>query len=354
MTLKQTKEKIEPLDMQAMNACRQRWNALAKPLYGLGSLEEILVQAAGIRKTPELNFNKKALVVMCADNGVTVEGVTQTDSSVTAVVTDNFARGETTACIMSEVAGVDVFPVDIGVKSDTFVCTKKVRYGTGNIKCGPAMTEEEAVQAIEIGISTAEELSEKGYQIFLTGEMGIGNTTTSSAVISVLLACPPEEITGRGAGLSDEGLRRKQTVIKQAIAINAPNKKQPLDILAKVGGLDIAGLTGVFLGAAALRIPVVIDGFISAAAALLAMQIEPLSREYMIASHQSKEPGMEAVMRALSMEPLLHCNMKLGEGTGAVALMPLLDMALAVYQKMPTFDGIEIEAYKPFADEEER
>lgn len=348
MTLEHTIKAIRPLDANAMEACKARWGNLAKPIYGLGKLEDAFIQMAGIMRTSEVRIEKKALIVMCADNGVVEEGVSQTDSSVTAVVANNFAKGKTSVCIMANCAGVDVFPIDIGVNVDTDIALQKVRYGTDNIAKGPAMTREEAMQAIEVGIQAACRCKELGYQILAAGEMGIGNTTTSSAVAAVLLEESVETMTGRGAGLSYEGLQRKQDVIRRAISLNCPDRKDPLDVLAKVGGLDIAGMAGVFLGGAALGMPIVVDGFIAAVSALLSSRFSPLVRSYALPSHISKEPGMCKVMERLQMEPFLDCNMKLGEGTGAVAVMPMLDMAGAVYHTMSTFDEIAITAYEPF------
>lgn len=339
--------KVTGLDQTSMERCQRRWMQIAKPLYGLGRLEDAIIQIAGIIGNEKVSIDKKALIVMCADNGVVEEGVSQTDSSVTSVVTDNFAEGKTSACLMSRRAGVDVFPIDIGVQTKTKVYEDKVAWGTRNMAKGPAMSKEEAQEAIHAGIRAAWRCRELGYQILLTGEMGIGNTTTSSAVVSVLLGKDPKEVTGKGAGLSDEGLLRKQQVIRTAIQRNRPDPKDPLDVLAKVGGLDIGGLAGVFLGGAMYRIPVVMDGFISAAAALVACRIEPKVSDYILPSHLSGEGGMSLVLKELGKEPFLHCGMKLGEGTGAVALMPLLDMALEVYRHMPDFDGIQIEAYQP-------
>ena len=209
------------------------------------------------------------------------------------------------------------------------------------------MTREQAVEALEVGISTAQELCREGYKILATGEMGIGNTTTSSAVASVLLDRPVEEMTGRGAGLSTEGLKKKIAVIGQAIRLHNPQAEDPLDVLVKVGGFDLAGMAGVFLGGAALGIPVVIDGFISGVAALLAARLCPLAKDYMLASHLSKEPAARLVLDALGKEPFLTCDMSLGEGTGAVTLYPLLDMACAIYSRLGSFDDVEMEAYVP-------
>lgn len=347
MNLEHTIRSIKPLDANAMVACKDRWNGLAKPIGSLGKLEEAFMQMAGIMRTPNVKIDKKVLVIMCADNGVVEEGVTQTDSSVTAIVANNFAIGATSACIMAKRAGVDVFPVDIGVNVKTNIYTNKVMNGTNNMTKGPAMTREETIKAIEVGIQVAEMCKDKGYQIITTGEMGIGNTTTSSAIAAVLLDTDVDKVTGKGAGLSREGILRKRDAIKRAIQLNQPDKNDPLDTLAKVGGLDIAGLVGVYLGGAACGIPVVIDGFISAVAALIASKFSPLIRSYAIPSHMSKEPAMEKIMECLCMFPFLDCNMCLGEGTGAVALMPLLDMSQDIYEQMSTFQEAEIEPYQP-------
>ncbi|MDD2979661.1 MAG: nicotinate-nucleotide--dimethylbenzimidazole phosphoribosyltransferase [Hespellia sp.] len=338
-------KEIKPIDQQAQEECQRRWNAIAKPLHSLGRLEELLIKIAGLTGDARMHFEKKALIVMCADNGVVAEGVTQTGQEVTAIVAENFQKGAASAAIMCQSVGADIFPVDIGVASDTSILQRKIRYGTGNIAVEPAMTREEAEDAILVGISLVKELKEKGYGIIATGEMGIGNTTTSSAVASILLEEPVEQMTGRGAGLSSEGLNHKIAVIKEAIALHRPEKNDPVDVLAKVGGLDIAGLAGVFLGGAIYQIPIVIDGFISSVAALAASRICPACSQAMIASHVSKEPASRMILAGLGQEACLHCEMCLGEGTGAVTLFPILDMACAVYQGMTTFEDNQIEEY---------
>ena len=252
---------------------------------------------------------------------------------------------------MAEVAGVDLFPVDIGMVTDVPEVTRpeyKVAYGTEDMMKGPAMTREQAAQAVLNGIRIVRELAGQGYDILATGEMGIGNTTTSSAVVSVLLDQDAEAVTGRGAGLSSEGIRRKIEVIRESVRLNRPDREDPLDVLSKVGGLDIAGLTGVFLGGAVCRIPVMIDGFISSAAALCAVRMAPECADYMLASHRSGETAGGMVLDALGLSPFLDCRMSLGEGSGAVAAMPLLDMGLAVYLKMSTFEEINVEQYEDF------
>ena len=347
MKLQEAVKRIKPLDEKAMDRASKRWNSIAKPLHSLGALETMLIKIAGMTGSEDIHLEKKGLIAMCADNGVIEEGVTQTGQEVTAIVAENFLAGTTTACVMCKKCGARLFPVDVGMAVDTKVRTDlKVAMGTRNMTKGPAMTREEAIRGIEAGIAVAEELKEKGYQLLATGEMGIGNTTTSSAVASVLLGKPVEDMTGRGAGLSSEGLNRKIKAIKKAIALNNPDRSDVIDVLAKVGGLDIAGMAGVFLGGAALGMPVVMDGFISCVAALIAQRICPNAGEYMIPSHVSREPAAHLILKELGKEAVLHAGMCLGEGTGAVALFPVLDLAEAVYNSMSTFGDINVEQYE--------
>ena len=347
MTLDEAIVQIKEPDKTAMETAGKRWDSIAKPLHSLGKLEELIIQIAGITGNPDIDIQKRALVAMCADNGVVEEGVTQTGQEVTAIVGENFLHGTTTVCVMCRKCGMDVHPVDVGMVTDTKVRTDlKVAYGTKNMTKGPAMTREEAIRGLEAGIAMACELKEKGYHILATGEMGIGNTTTSSAVASVLLEQTVEAMTGRGAGLTSEGLQRKISAIKKAIEVNQPDKNDPIDVLAKVGGFDIAGMAGVFLGGAALGIPVVMDGFISCVSALIAVRICPATAEYIIASHVSKEPAAHLIIKELGREAILHADMCLGEGTGAVALFPILDLAAEVYHSMSTFDDIHVEQYE--------
>ena len=329
MTLDEAVKKVRPLDEKAMEGARKRWDSIAKPLHSLGELENMLTQIAGITGTPEVRVEKKAVVAMCADNGVVEEGVTQTGQEVTAVVAENFLEGTTTCCVMCRQCGAELFPVDVGMVTDTKVRTDlKVAYGTRNMTREPAMTRDQAIRGIEAGIAMAEELKEKGYQVLATGEMGIGNTTTSSAVAAVLLGKPVEDMTGRGAGLTSEGLVRKINAIK------------------KVGGLDIAGMAGVFIGGAALGMPVVMDGFISCVSALIAVKICPQVSDHILASHVSKEPAAQLILKELGKEAIIHAGMCLGEGTGAVALFPMMDLSCAVYNSMSTFGDINVEQYE--------
>lgn len=348
MTLEETMQKIRPVDVAAMAAAKQHWDGLGKPLGSLGRLEKALIQIAGIQRTGDVHIDRKALVIMCADNGVVQEGVTQCGQEVTATVAENFLDEKSCVAIMCRRAGTKICPVDIGMAVDTpRVEKRKIAYGTKNMAKEPAMTREQAIAAIEVGIAKAEELHAQGYEMLATGEMGIGNTTTSSAMTAVYLGLDVETVTGRGAGLSSHGLQRKINAIKQAIAVNQPDPEDPLDVLAKVGGLDIAGMCGLFLGGAAQRMPVVMDGFISQVAALTAVRLVPECADYILASHVSEEPGANILLKALEKDAFLTCGMRLGEGSGAVALFPILDFASDIYHKMSTFVQADIVEYQP-------
>lgn len=347
MMLEDVIAQIKPLDKNAMEIARKRWDSIAKPLHSLGKMEDLITQIAGITGKTEIDICRKGLVAMCSDNGVVEEGVTQSGQEVTAIVANNFQAGISTVCVMCQQYGVDVFPVDVGMVTDTNVRTDhKVAYGTKNMTKEPAMTKEQAVKGIEAGILMVKELKEKGYQLLATGEMGIGNTTTSSAVASVLLNQPVETMTGRGAGLSSEGLNRKIHAIQKAIELNQPDPADAIDVLAKVGGFDIAGMAGVFLGGAAYGIPVIMDGFISCVSALVAASICPSALDYMIASHVSKEPTAHLILKRLGKEAVLHADMCLGEGTGAITLVPFLDLGAKLYNTLSTFDDIHIDQYE--------
>ena len=350
MTLEEVIQGIVPADQEAMRRAKARWDSIAKPLGSLGALEDAVIRIAGMTGSPDVDISKRAVVVMCADNGVVAEGVTQTGQEVTAIVAENMSTGDTSVCAMSRAAGAEVVPVDIGTVTPlkgARIRQKCVRRGTANMTQGPAMSREEAVQAILAGVEVARELRGQGVRLLATGEMGIGNTTTSSALAAVLLDRPVEDMTGRGAGLSSEGLQRKIRAIETAIQVNRPDASDVLDVLHKVGGLDIAGLAGVFLGGALYRTPVLVDGFISSVAALVAARLCPQCKDYMLGSHASEEPASQLVLSELNLRPFLYAGMRLGEGTGAVAVMPLLDMGLAVYREMTTFEDTNIEAYQP-------
>lgn len=347
---------VRPLDEAACGAAQRHWDGIAKPINGLGRFEQMLVKIAGIQGTENVSLRRKAVVVFCADNGVVAEGVTQTDSSVTAVVTENFARGIASVNRMAAVAGAEVLPVDMGVAGEIRepgVRNCRIAAGTANLRREPAMTLEQAHAAIHEGIAIAGELKDAGYDLLAVGEMGIGNTTTSSALASVLLELPVEAVTGRGAGLSGEGLLRKIQVIEEAIALHRPDRNQPVEVLARLGGFDIGGMTGLMLGAAIHRIPVVLDGMISEVAALLAQSICPAATDYMLASHMGKEPACALVLERLGLEPVIYGDLALGEGTGAVMLFPLLEQAYEVYRENSTFEDIHVEAYERFSEESE-
>ncbi len=339
---------IEEPDKQAQIRAEERWNSVAKPLHSLGLLEEAVIRISGMTGSENIDIGKRCVVDFCADNGVVCEGVTQSDSSVTSVVALEMARGRSNINTLAKVYNADVKVVDVGIKSDIThenIIPGKVSFGTENIVKGPAMTVSQAEEAVGAGMDIVLMCKNEGYKILVTGEMGIGNTTTSSAIASVMLGLPPEKVTGRGAGLSDDGLKRKINAIKCAIDVNAPDKTDPMGVLSKLGGYDIAAMTGMFLGGALYHVPVVIDGFISAAAALIAFKVAPLSRDYMLCSHVSDEPAGEMILKELGLRPVITGNMRLGEGAGGVMLLPLLDGALAVYNSAHRFEELPIERY---------
>lgn len=340
---------IEPADKAAMALAQKRWDSIAKPLGSLGALEDAIIRIAGMMGTEKVDISRRTVIVMCADNGVVRQGVSQTGQEVTAIVTENMGKAQSSVCRMAKLAGAEVIPVDIGVAvpvEGEKIVQRCIRRGTADFTQGAAMSREECEKAIMTGIEIVGEQVKKGVKLFATGEMGIGNTTTSAAVVSVLLDKEPAIVTGRGAGLSSAGLERKIDAIRRGIEINKPDKNDPIDVLSKVGGLDIAGLCGVFLGGAVYRVPVMIDGLISSAAALCAKLICPLAGDYMMGSHASAEPAGELVLEALGVKPFIYAGMRLGEGTGAVAAMPLLDMAMAIYGDMDTFSDIAVDAYE--------
>ena len=336
-------------DQDAAALCRARWNAIAKPIDSLGLLEQAVIRIAALTGNAVPSIKRRAVLVMCADNGVVQEGVTQTGSEVTALVARNIARGHACIRYMAKRAEVDVYAVDIGMNAHTpinGVLEYAVAQGTKSLLKEPAMTTEETEMAIRRGMELVLRCKEQGYQLLATGEMGIGNTTTSSAIAAVLLGKPVTKVTGRGAGLSDKMLKKKVKVIQTAIRLHEPDPQDPFQVLQKLGGLDIAGLTGVFLGGALYRVPILIDGFISAVAALLAVRLCPNAIQAVFATHVSSEPAAEQVLDALGLRALITAGMHLGEGTGAVCSIPMLDMALEVYNNMFTFDQIGMEAYE--------
>ena len=336
MTIEEAVSRVRPLDAAAMRAAEKRFSDIAMPLGGLGLLQDAIIQLAGIQRKPVPIIRPRAAVIFCADNGVVAEGVTQCGQDVTATVTRNMGQGRSTMCMMAKSIDMHVFPVDIGVAekfSFKGVVHKKIRKGTENIAENAAMTRDEAIAAVKTGIELAEDCAQQGFRLVCGGEMGIGNTTTSAAVTAALTGVPASRVTGRGAGLSSEGLHKKMS--------------RPLALLASLGGLDIAGLTGFYLGAAACGLPIVLDGVISCTAALAAVRLCPLVADYLIAAHCSEEPASALLLQELGKKAFITAGMHLGEGTGAAAGIALLDLALAPYREMPTFDEIGVEAYKP-------
>lgn len=340
---------ITPPDEAARAAAHAHWAGLAKPLGGLGALETLLEDAAALTGSAALDVSRRAVLVLCSDNGVVAQGVSQTDQSVTRAVAENLAARRTSVCQMARTAHCDVVPVDMGMAGDPVpgVADCRIAAGTADFTQGPAMTRAQAVEAVSRGIRLVQEQKAAGVQLLATGEMGIGNTTTSSAVAAVLLGQPVERMTGRGAGLSDEGLARKVDAICRGILRNEPDPTDPLDVLAKLGGFDLAGLCGVFLGGALEGVPVVMDGFISGVAALCAVRLCPAAAKAVFSSHCSSEPAARLVLDALGKAPLLTAGLHLGEGTGAVASLPLWDMALAVYGHCYSFAEGGITPYTP-------
>lgn len=347
--LKKALSSIEPLDQDAIKKAWHRLDNLTKPIGSLGTLEHVAARISGITGKVKNTINKKSIIIMCADNGIVEEGVTTNPKEFTAIVTNNFTRGITGINVLSKFAGSDIEIVNIGVTGELnnpLVLDRKVMDGTKNMIKGPAMTREECIKAIEVGIEVVDDLVAKGYDLLGTGEMGIGNTTTSAAVLSVFSGMEPDIIAGRGSGLLDEQFNHKKRVIKECIKVNAPNIEDPIDVLSKVGGLDIAGLCGCFIGAAKNRVPIVIDGFISAAAALCAYKLNPLTKEYMIPSHLSAEPGAKFAMDVIGLEPMFDLKMRLGEGTGCPLAFNVIEAALYTVNNMGTFDDAKLDSTK--------
>ncbi len=339
---------IKPLDDETLKAARDKWNAVAKPIGSLGQLELMIERIAGLTGSIDVDISKRAVMVLCADNGVVAQGVTQSEPEITTVIAGSVARGISSVCRMAQTVNADAVSVDMGMMTPSDVpgvIDRCIARGTGDISLGPAMSREQALTAIKIGVDLVAQMKADGYKALATGEMGIGNTTTSSAIAAAFLGLPVETVTGRGAGLSDAGLARKCAAIERALAVNEPDADDALDVLSKLGGFDIAGLVGLFIGGAVHRVPIVIDGFISALAAYTAARLCPECTCAMLPSHVSAEPAARMLFDELGIEPIIHAGLRLGEGTGAVLLFPLLDAALALYNGT-TFDDTGIEAYE--------
>ena len=337
----QTLAEIYSLDEDAMAAARARQDTLTKPLGSLGRLEDLSVQLAGIFGQATPSIRRKAIIVAAGDHGVVAEGVSAYPQDVTPAMVMNFLGGGAAINVLSRHAGSEIIIVDAGVAADLAphpqLRVAKIGRGTANMAVGPAMSRQQAVQCIETGIETAQEQIAEGADLVACGDMGIGNTTPSSAITAVITGTDPAVTTGRGTGVDDAGLDRKIEVIKRSIDVNRPDPKDGLDVLSKIGGFEIGVLAGAMLGAASRRRPVLVDGFISGAAALIAWTISPAARYYFIASHQSVEPGHRVVMEAMGLNPLLDMGMRLGEGTGAALAMHLVEAAAKCLAEMATF-----------------
>ncbi len=340
--LSSTLGRIGALSEEAMRKAEERQARLTKPPGSLGMLEWLSVRLAGIQGRFPPEAERKVIFTLAADHGVAEEGVSAFPREVTKQMVLNFLGGGAAINVLARHAGAEVVVVDMGVAGDVEherLVSRKVGYGTGNIAKGPAMSREEAVRAIEAGIEVAERvIRERGAHLIGVGDMGIGNTTPSAAVCAAITRRAPEEVTGRGTGIDDAAWERKVRVVRRALELNAPEPEDPVDVLAKVGGYEIGGIAGVILAGAANRVPVLIDGFISGAGALIAGELSPAAREYMLASHLSAEPGHRVMLEHLGLKPLLNLNLRLGEGTGAALAMGIVEASVRVLREMATFD----------------
>jgi nicotinate-nucleotide--dimethylbenzimidazole phosphoribosyltransferase len=365
MELKTLLSRITPLNGKFIEYAQQRLDNLTKPQGSLGRLEEFANRLVAITENPMPELDKKAIFTFAGDHGVAEEGVSAFPKEVTRQMVFNFLNGGAGINVLARHAGAEIVVVDIGVDYDfnnnppesphTPLCqrgargdfkggtgglfiSKKVIMGTKNIRKGPAMTKDEALKCIDAGLELANKYAEKGYKIFGTGEMGIANTTPSSAIAVVFTGKPVEEVTGRGTGIDDNTWKNKVKVIKETISLNKPDPSEPLDVLSKIGGAEIGGIAGIVIGAAANRIPVIIDGFISTAGALIAYAIEPKTKDYMFAAHNSQEIGHKAMLDYMGLKPILDLDLRLGEGTGAALAMLIIEAGLKIYKEMATFE----------------
>ena len=340
-------EKIEPLDREAMEQAGKRLDSLAKPIGSLNELEKIATVLCGIFKTTDVKIRKKAVAVFAADNGIFEEGISPVPQAVTAVQTVNMTKGITGINVLSNHAGADVYLVDVGINSEDDipgVINKKVMKGTQNMAKGPAMSREQAEQALQVGFDMAVSLAKEGYDLLAPGEMGICNTSSSAAVLSGLTGTDVRSVTGMGVGLNQEMYEKKVQAVQQALEINRPNREDPVEVLSKVGGLDIAAMAGFYLGAAHMRRPVVVDGFISIVAALVACRIAPETRSYLFGSHQSMEKGYEIARKELGIHPLLNLHLRLGEGSGCPMAFFIIEAAAKILTEMGTLEQGNIDS----------
>jgi nicotinate-nucleotide--dimethylbenzimidazole phosphoribosyltransferase len=335
-------DSIQPLDATAQARARLRLDSLTKPTGSLGRLERVAVQIAGITGSERPRLDQRTIYVLAADHGVTVEGVSAYPQSVTAEMVRNFARGGAAINVLARLVRAEVVVVDVGVAADLPaelpILHRKISFGTANLARMPAMTLGQARAAIEVGISLTGEGTMPGPDVVCLGEMGIGNSTAASAIVAAVTGLPVASVTGRGTGIDDATFERKVAVIERALNLHTPDASKPLEVLRKLGGLEIAGLVGLVLGAAMRRIPIVVDGFIATAAVLIAIELCPAARHYLIAAHRSFEIGHQAALERLELLPLFALDMRLGEGSGAALALPMLDAALALLSEMATFD----------------
>lgn len=344
--LENTVSSITAGDKEAVEIAWSHIDNLTKPLGSLGKLEEIAARFAGITGQAFNKVNKRNIVVMCSDNGICEEGVSSADQIITKIMTEGIPEMKTGVGVLASFANAELTVVDVGVKEEVEnpkVINKKINKGTANMCKGPAMTREEAIKAIEVGIEITDKLCSEAYDLLGTGEMGIGNTSTSAAIISTLLEIDIDELVGKGVGLTEEQFEKKKNAINTALKVNNPNKEDVIDVLSKVGGFDIAGMCGCFLSAAKNKKPIVIDGVISCAAALCAYILKPECKDYMFTSHKSDEKAVNYVFNHIGIEPILHLNMRLGEGSGCPLAFNVIEAALHVVNNMATFEGIGIE-----------
>ena len=351
MTLEERIRSIVEPDQLAAKAAEEQWNSVAKPLGSLGWFEGALVKIAALRSSTEISLRHKTLLVFCADHGVVSQGVSQCGSEVTAKVAVALAEGRSSVSALARTAECRIIPVDGGIRNfagHEGVLKLRPGNGSGDISREPAMSRKDCVRAMELSADLAERLASEGTELLAVGEMGIGNTTAASALTAALLDLPPETVTGHGAGLSQEGLNRKISAIRRALERCKDEREDPVGLMAELGGFEIAAMCGALIGAADCRIPVIIDGYISAVAALCALKLCPCVKAAMLASHVSGEPAGEIILEALGLDAPIHAGMYLGEGSGAVMLMPLLEMARSLYGSGQTFDRLGIDAYRRF------
>jgi nicotinate-nucleotide--dimethylbenzimidazole phosphoribosyltransferase len=345
--LKETISKITKPDEKAKEEAIKKWDGLLKPIGSLGALEEITIKISAMTGKVINKFDKKAVVVMCSDNGAVEEGISAAPQVFTKILAQSMSKGLTGVATLGKFTNTDIITVNLGIKGhidDPHILDMKLADGTNNFTKGPAMTYEEAVKSIEKGIEVADQLYSKGYDILGTGEVGIGNTSTAVAVVSSILGLDVDIICGKGAGLTDEQYAHKKEIIKKAISINKVNTDDPIEVISKLGGFDIAGMCGLCLSAAKNKKPIVIDGFISSAAALCASYLNPHVKEYIIPSHLSAEPGAGYVLDELGLKPLLTLEMRLGEGSGCPLAFQIIEAAEYLLENMGTFDDVSMQS----------